>query len=419
MSKNTEINRETIQQWLDQPVQVQIALASDYLEICRTAFNTIMNKEVDTYSGETYTHDKPKNGQYSRWGYNQGSIRVAGQKIPIEVPRVRDTLNRKDKKLATYSALKQIPEQNSSVYGKIMHGVSTRDFPRATDLLFDSFGFSSTSVCRQFKEATQKALEEFEKRKFEQEVYVALLLDGKALAGEQMIVCMGITQEGNKRALSVVQSSTENSRAIGQMLEDLKERGLKWKQGLLFVTDGSKGIHKAIKDAFRDKGILQRCQWHKRENVVSCLNEMDQTFYRKKLQRAYQEESYTEAKRKLLEIEKELSIKNRKAAQSLLEGLEETLTLKKLGVSEWFQTSLATTNCIESLNSGISKYTIRVKRWMNSDQRYRWCVCAILEMEKRMKKIRNYKKINRLQEAISKAIMIKSRTFDYSSSIIR
>ena len=246
------------------------------------------------------------------------------------------------------------------------------------------------SQSQNFIEYSKQALEAFEKRKFEDQDFVAVFIDGKHLAKQQMIIALGVTIKGDKIPLGVIQSTTENATAIKGLLTDLIDRGLNYEDGLLFIIDGAKGMRKAIDDVFGHKVIIQRCQWHKRENVVSYLNEKDQVAYRKKLQKAYSEDDYHKAKQELNIIKSELGQINRQAANSLKEGMEETLTIQRLGLNEYLSKSFTTTNCIESVNSQLVKYIRKVKRWMNSDQRYRWVVCGLLEIETRLRKVNNY-----------------------------
>ena len=169
---------------------------------------------------------------------------------------------------------------------------------------------------------------------------------------------------------------------------------------MLCVVDGSKGIAKAIKETFGSYAVIQRCQWHKRENVVAHLNEADQERYRRKLNAAYNAETYAEAKTKLESIRLELTQINLSAARSLEEGLEETLTLHRLGLHELFGRSFSTTNCIENLNSQLVKYVGKIKFWKNANQRERWIACGLMEIEQRMRKVCNYQKLVMLQDKI-------------------
>jgi len=164
---------------------------------------------------------------------------------------------------------------------------------------------------------------------------------------------MGVTEKGYKKVLGFTQATTERHEPIKELLGDLIDRGLTFEEGILCVIDGSRGLRKAVGEVFGECVEIQRCQWHKRENVVSYLPKAYQKEWRGKLQRAYQEPTYEAAKERLTGLRAELEQINRKAARSLMEGLEETLTLHRLGVFEELGRSLKTTNCIESLNEKV------------------------------------------------------------------
>jgi transposase-like protein len=182
------------------------------------------------------------------------------------------------------------------------------------------------------------------------------------------------------------------------------ERGLKIGEGLLYVIDGSKGLRKAIYGVFGNRALIQRCQWHERENVVSYLPKSMQAGMRRKLQVAYQEPAYERAKEKLLKIRKELQLINQSAVSSLDEGLEETLALHRLGLFRELGISLKTTNCIESLMALIGQKTNKVDYWKNSDQKHRWLATALLDIEPRLRKVKGYRYLPQLRTAIQREI---------------
>ena len=287
-------------------------------------------------------------------------------------------------------------------------GISQRDYERVSKECLESFGLSQSNVSRKFIEASAEALKEFHERDLSGKDILAILIDGKSLARQQIIIALGITMEGEKSVLGFIQSSSENSRSVKQFLQGLISRGLNYKKGILCITDGSKGLKKALDEVFGKRYIHQRCQWHKRENIISYLKEDDQKEYRKRLQKAYNEPTYVEAKQALLKIRDDLKQLNLSAANSLDEGMEETLTLHKLKLSENFGVSLGTTNCIESLNSQLGRYINKVKYWKNSDQIFRWVACGLIEAERRMKKIKNFRNLNLLREKIMESLRIKA-----------
>ncbi len=208
--------------------------------------------------------------------------------------------------------------------------------------------------------------------------------------------------------LGFVQTTTENSKAIGELFVQLKQRGLQYQEGLLFVIDGSKGLKKAIEEQFGEKAVIQRCTWHKRENVLNYLSENLHDEIKKEYNKALGETTYKDAKEAMEQLIKKLKKINLQAGRSLEEGLEELLALHKVGVSEDFSVSFSTTNCIESLNSQLKKYVGRVTNWSTSDQRYRWVATALMKIETRMKKVDNFKNIKQLKKAIT--IQIEKQT---------
>ena len=237
--------------------------------------------------------------------------------------------------------------------------------------------------------------------------FVALVIDGKHLLKEQVVTALGVTNTGDKIPLGFIQTTTENSIAVKGLLQNLIARNFQFPEGLLAILDGAKGLAKAIKETFGRYVVIQRCQWHKRGKVVSYLKKEDEAHYRGKLQRAYLEAEYHAAKNKLLEIRDELKKINRSAANSLEEGLEETLTIHRLGLIEELGKSLTTTNIIENLNSQLTKYVGRIKRWVNPEMQARWVATALVEVEQKMRRIINHKKLYLLHIALRSELKLE------------
>jgi len=290
--KCTKINRKKIDWYLDQPFETQLELMRNHLEICRIVINTMLDTAAEEQSGPRYSHDKPHNGRYSRWGFNRGSVKLGSQKIPVEVQRIYDNEACRHLPLELYAQLKQLPDQDRMMVQSVLHGLSMRDYEKVVDKLSDSFGISGGSVSRRFREKSKEALEEFEKRKLNDHRFVALFVDGKEFSGQQMVIVLGVTDQGNKIPLGVIQTTTENARSIKGLFRDLINRGLQYEDEILIVIDGSKGLHKAVKDIFGHKALIQRCQWHKRENVVSYLPKEMKREIRHRLQSAYRQPKY-------------------------------------------------------------------------------------------------------------------------------
>ena len=403
-SKDKELNRRNLSWLQEQSVDLKISLLQNHLSISQIMINELMEEEVIQKAGVRYSREKPNDGRYSRWGFNPGSVRIGDQKLKVDVPRIYDNEQAKNAILNRYEDLKQLPEQTEQLINGVLLGLSMRDYGKVIDHFGEGFGMSKSSISRSFIERTEEKLKEFESRSLEHLNVIALFIDGKYLSKEQIIICMGVTLQGEKIPLGFVQAATENSVPIKDMLTNLKERGLAWEEGLFCVIDGSKGIRKAIEESFGDKAIIQRCQWHKQENILKYIPEKDQVAVKRKYQKSINKESYKEARESLIDLKRDLEQINVSAARSLEEGMEDILTLHRLGLNEDFPKSFATTNCIENLNSQIGKYLNKVKFWKNSKERYRWIAAALLEIELKMRKVNNFRELDKMQKIIKKEI---------------
>ena len=265
---------------------------------------------------------------------------------------------------------------------------------------------SSSSVSRSFVQTSAAQLRAFQERDLGGDAFVALGVDGKTFAEDTMVVALGITLAGAKRFVGFVQTGTENEKVLTPFLRGLVDRGMDISEGLLVVVDGSKGLQSAVKRAFKDKALISRCQWHKRENVVGYLPKQEQAEWRRRLQRAYSRETYGEARQALMELHRELEARNQSAARSLLEGLEETLTLHRLGVFGSLGQSLKTTNCLESVNALVEERCSKVDYWKNSNQKQRWLATALLDIEPRLRKVKGYRHLPKLRAAIARELKI-------------
>jgi len=218
------------------------------------------------------------------------------------------------------------------------------------------------------------------------------------------MIALGITIEGKKIILGIEQTATENSRSIEQFFERLIDRGLRYAEGLLFTVDGSKGILKAIQKIFPNSGVIQRCHYHKIENVVSYLPKGLQLIWRAKLRQAYRHTRYEAAKRELNKLTAELYNINPSASRSLNEGLEETLSLHRLGLYAELGRGFNSTNCIESIMSQLGQYTDKVDRWRGGDHIQRWVASGLLELEPRLRKTMGFRYLKSLQAKLREEI---------------
>jgi len=363
------------------------------------AVNDLLQQEVVSLVGARYSRSGGED-DYARWGQQPGSVYLGDQKVAVTVPRVRDLRRKQEVPLASYQALGHPRRAEEAALLKVLKGLSCRDYASCVQPAAETFGLTASSLSRRFKRASAKKLAELSDRDLSDYDLVALFLDGKTFGDDRMVIGLGVTLEGEKVVLGFVQTATENERTCSTFLRSLVDRGLKFEAGLLCVIDGAKGLRKAVDKVFGDKAAVQRCQWHKRENVVSYLPTSKQATFRQKLQRAYDKPTYAKAKSAFSRIRSELSVLNASAVSSLDEGFDETLTLHRLGLFKELGRSFKTTNCIENLNALVAQRTDKVDYWKNADQKHRWLATALLDIEPRLLRVAGFKQLIRLRSAL-------------------
>ena len=215
---------------------------------------------------------------------------------------------------------------------RVLKGLATRNYEACAEAVPPAFGLCRSSVSRRYVKGTARKLAEFQQRSLEGYDLVALFLDGKSFADEEILIALGVTLEGQKVPLGFVQAATENERVCRRFLAELVERGLQYEAGLLVVIDGGKGLYKAVRSVLQGHACVQRCQYHKRQNVVSYLPKSEQAGVRRKLEAAYGPSTYEEARAALEALKPGLQLMNQSALRSLEEGQQETLTLHRLGL---------------------------------------------------------------------------------------
>ena len=368
----------------------------------------LLDEEVTALAGERYARKDPSVGG-RRHGSNPGTVGLAGQRVPIRVPRICHVTAR-EIPLRSDEALHGDRAVNDLLLRRVLSGISCRNAAAAAAAIPGVIGLSGSTVSRAFIEASAAKLRELQERDLSREDVVALVLDGKTFAESTMVVALGITMTGEKRFLGFVETDTENEKGLTPFLRSLVERGLDVSQGLLVIVDGGKGLRAAVRKAFRHRALVQRCQWHKRENVVSAVAKRAQPVWRQRLQRAYNRPAYDEALAALQSLQHELEDRNQSAAGSLAEGLDETLTLHRLGVYGVLGRSLKTTNGLESINALIEERCAKVDHWQNSSQRHRWLATALLDIEPRLRKVMGDRHLPKLRDALKRELKIDTTT---------
>jgi len=371
------------------------------VEVGRLVAIGLLEAEVDHLCGERYEHAAGKRTA-TRHGGQRGWAMVAGQKIPLERPRVRHTDGSGEAKLAVYQQLQNPENLREAALRRIVHGVSARNYEQVVERTSAGFGMKRSSVSRRYVRVMADRIREFCERCWDGEQFIAIIIDGKSFAKEMMIAVLGITARGEKRMLGLRQGATENAQVCKELLESLRERGVATDVPTLFVLDGAKALRAAVKSVWGDNALVQRCQVHKKRNVKEHLAESHWPELSARLAEAYGEMDYERALSLLKQTAIWLERINPDAAASLREGMEETLTVVRLGVHAKLRQTLSNTNVMESAFSVVEQVTGRVKRWRPGNMRWRWCVAGLLHAERHFRRVDGYRHIPALVTALER-----------------
>ncbi len=370
----------------------------------------MMQEEVRELVGERSRRlpDRTAN----RWGTEHGYCVVMGQKVPIERPRVRS--EEKEVRLGSYELFHRGEPLTETVWEKLMLGLSTRKYGEAVRQFTEAYGLEKSAVSEHFIEASRAKLKEVMERRLDKMQFCALMIDATPFAGQQLVAVLGITVDGKKMILGIRQGATENATVVGELLGDLLNRGLDFTVPRLYVLDGGKALTAAVKKYAGESAPIQRCQVHKRRNVLDHLTEEQKPGVAKRLNAAYGSEDHEAAKQALNALHRELMDLNPSAARSLGEGMEETLTVHRLHVPMQLRKTLASTNVIESAFSIVEQVCKNVKRWHGGDQRERWVGSGLLVAQKQFRRVMGYKQIPAIIRALevqkpSKSGVVKQR----------
>jgi putative transposase len=310
--------------------------------------------------------------------------------------------------LATYAHFADRDPLTRVVLEQMLAGVSTRRFSRTRepvgeDVLAAERSTSKSAVSREFVGRTTEHLRSLMSRPLGDIRLAALMLDGIELKGRCCVVCLGVTTDGVKIPLGLWDGSTENKTVTAHLLADLVGRGLDVEQGVLVVLDGSKALRAAVAEVFGPVPV-HRCVRHKERNVLEHLPERDRPPVKMRLRKAWASDNYELALDGLRLLAGELDRSYPGAAASLREGLEETLTLTRLGISGRLKTTLQSTNPIESMIECVRRTSRNVKRWQSGDMCLRWTAAGMLEAEQQFRKIIGYGDLAKLALAVEREL---------------
>jgi len=364
----------------------------------------LMEEEVDEVVGPKGRHDPDRTAV--RHGHEGGEVTLGGRRVAVRRPRARAVDGEAEVRLGTYEHFADRDPLSRVVMERMLAGVSARRYrrtaePVGADVEAKARSTSKSSVSRTFVDRTREALGELMSRRLDDVRLAAMMLDGIELKGRTNIVALGITTEGVKIPLGLWEGSTENTTVATALLSDLVARGLDPEQGMLFVIDGAKAIRKAIRAVFGEVPV-QRCVRHKERNVLEHMPDRDRPPVKLRLRNAWAQTDHARALDQLRALAAELDRTHPGAASSLREGIEETLTLTRLGIRGRLKQTLASTNPCESMIEAVRRTQRNVKRWSSGEMGLRWTAAGMLEAERQFRRIIGYSDLAKLVIAIDR-----------------
>ncbi len=379
------------QLWLHLPGMVREALYDTVIGAGLACVEEVLETERVALCGERYEHLADR--QALRAGHVASSLVLGGRRVAVQRPRARSVAGRELRLPSWREWSARDPLEQRAVEQMVL-GVSTRGYARSLEPLPEAVavrGVSKSAVSERFVYGTERKLAELMSRELRQLRVVARLLDGVHFGEHVVLAAMGVDEYGDKHVLGLREGATENAAAVRALLADLVERGLDTNRSLLIVIDGAKALHKAVVEVFGAHGLIQRCREHKKRNVTDALPERLRAAVRSAMNQAYATRDPKRARRLLEGLAGRLEHQHPGAASSLREGLEETLTVMRLGLPENLERVLSSTNLIENLFSRVREIGRRVKCWQNGTMVLRWTAAGVLEAQRGFRKLVGYR----------------------------
>jgi putative transposase len=380
----------------------------------------LMEAELDEVVGPKGKHDPERTAV--RHGRDRGEVTLGGRRVPVGRPRARTAGGEHEVGLDTYAHFAARDRLTDVMLERMLAGVSTRRYARTgepvgSDIEQVSRSTSKSAVSREFVSRTREHLIDLMSRQLDDLRLAVVMLDGIELKGRCCVVALGIDSDGVKHPLGLWDGSTENATVATTLLANLVERGLDVEQGVLVVIDGAKALRKAVRDVFGVDTPVQRCVRHKERNVLGHLPEHARDSVRRRLRAAWSLDDHDLALERLRALADELARTDPGAAASLREGLEETLTVTRLGVRGNLKRTLASTNPCESMIETVRRISRNVKRWRNGDMCLRWTAAGMLEAETQFRRIIGHGELSKLAIAVEREVATKRATNTHSERL--
>ncbi len=388
------------QLWLRLPGLVREALYDTVIGAGLACVNEVLEAERAALCGPRYAHTVAR--QAIRGGHVASSLVLGGRRVAVSRQRARG-VDGDELGLPSWREWSARDPLEERALEQMVLGVSTRRYARSLEPLPERVevrGVSKSVVSERFVYGTERKLAELMSRELSDLPLVALMIDGVHFAEHVVLAVVGVDEHGDKHVLGLREGATENVVVVRALLADLVERGLATGHSLLIVIDGAKALHKAVVEVFGAHALIQRCREHKKRNVTDALPERLRASVRGAMNQAYATRDAKRARRLLDNLARRLEHQYPGAAASLREGLDETLTVMRLGLPEALERVLSSTNLIENLFSRVREIGRRVRRWQSGTMVLRWTAAGVLEAERGFRKLAGYRAMAALVSAL-------------------
>jgi putative transposase len=387
--------------------QMRQGLLAASVTIGLDVMSELIDTEVTEVAGPKGKHNPDRTA--TRHGSEDAKVTLGGRRIPVRRPRVRTVADEhgveREVHLESYDTFASVDLLADHMVASMLAGLSGRRYATALEPVGETVeqaasGTSQSSVSRRFTAATAERLAEFRSRPLDDQRWLIVFIDGFDFAGHMMIGALGVTADGTKVPLGVVEGSTENASVVRHLITGLRDRGLDASEGILFVLDGAKALKTAVTNVFGELAVIARCRVHKERNVMDHLPEAERPWVRRKLRAAWANPNANEAEAALRALAGQLEKVNPDAAASLREGLAETVTVTRLGVTGSLLKTVMSTNPVESMIEIVRAHARNVKRWQDGDMRLRWAAAGMLAAESQFRRVKGYRQLPQLARAL-------------------
>ena len=331
-----------------------------------------------------------RSGDIRHHGSQPGCVQLADRKVKVKRPRLRHKTEG-EVKIPAYELLRQDRGLGRHMLGSLMRGVSTREYNEVLPQMAETVGVSRSAISRKVVEASIEELKQLQERRWESVSILVIYIDGQRFGAHHMLSAVGVDADGKKHIMGIEPGATENAASVKRLLTHLRDHGLPTDRQYLFVIDGAKALRAAIDEVFGADQPVQRCRNHKTRNVLDELPKEQHGQALNLMRAAWKVKTAEEGEKRIEQLARFLERDHESAARSLREGTKEMFTLQRLQLPAELHKCLATTNIIESPQSGVRKRTSNVTRWRDADMVQRWVASAWLITEKRFRRIDGHK----------------------------